>query len=302
MRVFVTGATGLIGRALCRTLVEKGHSVTALSRSHAPAGLPAGIRAVGGDPATPGSWQQELARCDACVNLAGEPLARGRWTAERKRAIRESRILATRNVAAAFREGGPRVLVSGSAVGWYGSRGDDLLDESAPSASDFLGSVSRDWEAAAAPAAERARVVLLRTGIALSAEGGALPRLAAPFRLFAGGPIGNGSFWQPWIHLDDEVGLVLFALENEKASGPLNAVAPEPVRNRDFARALGQVLGRPSALPTPALAVRLAVGEMADVVVASQRVVPRKALDLGYRFRFERLGPALQDLLGKARG
>ena len=301
MQVFVTGATGLIGRAVCRALVERGHSVTALSRAGTPAGLPPGARALLGDPAVPGSWQEELARCQACVNLAGEPLASGRWTAERKRAIRESRVLATRNVAAAIAEGGPRVLVSGSAVGWYGTRGDDLLDESAAAAEDFLGSVSRDWEEAAAPAARRARVVLLRTGIVLSAEGGALPRMAAPFRLFAGGPIGDGAFWQPWIHLDDEVRLVLFALENEKASGPLNAVAPEPVRNRDFARALGRVLRRPSVLPTPALAVRLAVGEMAEVVVASQRVVPRKALDLGYRFRFERLEPALEDLLGKAR-
>ncbi len=297
MRVFVTGATGLIGRALCEALAGKGHSVTALSRAEAPAGLPEGARAVRGDPASPGRWQEELAACDACVNLAGEPLAAARWTTERKRTIRQSRILATRHVAEVLAAGGPEVLVSGSAVGWYGSRGDDLLDEAAPAAGDFLGSLSRDWEAEAAPAAKRGRVVLLRTGIVLSAAGGALPRLATPFRLFAGGPIGDGSFWQPWIHLDDVVGLVLLALGDRKASGPLNAVAPEPVRNRDLARTLGRVLGRPSFLPTPPLLVRLAVGEMAEVVLASQRVVPRKALDLGYRFRFERLEPALRDLL-----
>jgi uncharacterized protein (TIGR01777 family) len=232
------------------------------------------------------------------VNLAGEPVAGGRWTPERKRAIRESRVRATANLAAVIAERGPRVLVSGSAIGWYGPRGDEAVDESAPAAADFLGSVSREWEAAAEPARKRARVVLVRTGIVLAPEGGALEQMALPFKLFAGGPIGDGSFWQSWIHLADEVGLVRFALGNEKVSGPLNATAPEPVRNRDFARALGRALRRPSLLPTPAFAVRLALGEMAGVVLASQRVLPEKALDLGYRFRFPRLLPALEDLLG----
>ncbi len=297
MHVFMTGATGLIGRAVCKALLGRGHSVTALSRSpDARSRLPAGARIVTGDPASPGPWQDELARCDACVNLAGEPVAE-RWTAERKRRIRESRVGSARRVAEVVRERGPAVLVSGSAVGFYGSRGDEVLDETSAAGEGFLAEVCREWEAAAEEAASRARVVLLRTGIVLSPHGGAFPRLLRPFKLFAGGPLGDGAFFQPWIHLADEVGLVLFALEDERVRGPLNACAPEPVRNRDLARAIGKVLRRPSALRAPALAIRLALGELADSVLSSQRAVPAKALALGYRFRFPELETALRDLL-----
>jgi uncharacterized protein (TIGR01777 family) len=298
LRVFVTGATGLVGRAVCAALLAEGHSVSALSRrAGAAAGLPAGARAVTGDPAAPGAWQDELARCDACVHLAGEPVAEGRWSAGKKRRIRESRVRSTANVAEVIRAGGPAVLVSGSAVGLYGSRGDEELDESSPPGEGFLADVCREWEAAAAPASARARVVLLRTGIVLSPHGGALPKLVQPFRFLAGGPLGDGAFWQPWIHLADEVGLVLLALEDARAAGPLNAVAPAPVRNRELARAIGKVLHRPSALPAPALALRVALGELASVVLSSQRVLPRKALALGYRFRFPEVEGALEDLL-----
>ncbi len=296
MRVFVTGATGLIGRALCRTLLEQGHAVTALTRQAVPRGLPTGVRLVQGDPAVPGPWQEVLAGCDACVNLAGEPVAGGRWTEARKRAIRDSRVLSTRNVAAVAAERGPRVLLNGSAVGFYGARGDEPLHESAPPGSDFLARTCLEWEGAAAPAARRARVVLCRTGIVLAREGGALPRMVLPFKLFAGGPIGGGAFWQSWIHLADEVGLLAWALGEERLSGPLNATAPAPVRNRDLARALGKALRRPSLLPAPALAVRILLGEMADVVVTGQRVLPGKALELGYRFRFPEAEAALGDL------
>ncbi len=296
MHVFVTGATGLIGRAVCEALLARGYAVTGLSRS-ARAALPAGARAIEGDPAAPGKWQDELARCDACVHLAGEPIAAGRWTRERKGRIRESRVRSTENVAAVARERGPAVLVSGSAVGFYGSRGDEVLDEASAPGTGFLAEVTRAWEDATAPAEARARVVRLRTGIVLAAHGGALPSLVRPFRLFAGGPLGDGAFWQPWIHLADEVGLVLLALEDSRVRGALAAVAPEPVRNRDLARAIGRVLGRPSALPVPAAAMRLALGEVAGVVLASQRVVPRKALDLGYRYRFPQIEAALRDLL-----
>ncbi len=299
MQVFITGATGLIGRSLCEALIQEGHAVRALSRSSAPGGLPAQVKRVLGDPAVGGPWQEELASCDACVNLAGEPVAGGRWSERRKAAIRESRVRATQNVAAVVAERGPTVLVSGSAIGYYGPRGDEVLDESAPAGSGFLAGVVRDWEAATAPAGRRARVALLRTGLVLASKGGALERMALPFRLFAGGPIGDGAFWHSWIHIADEVGLIRFALETSRAEGPLNATAPEPVRNRDFARALGKALHRPSFLPAPALALQLAFGEMAQIVVSGQRVVPRKARELGYRFRFEQLDPALADLLAR---
>ena len=297
MRVFLTGATGLIGRALAASLTGDGHEVVALSRSTAPAGLPGGTKVVTGDPSVAGSWQEELARCDACVNLAGEPVAGGRWTEERRKTIRDSRVLSTRNVAAVVGAGGPAVLVNGSAIGFYGARGDEVIDETFPAGNDFLGHVALEWEEATRVAARRARVVLVRTGIVLSPDGGALPKLVLPFKMLAGGPIGDGGFWQSWIHVADQVGILRLAMENPLAQGPVNATAPDPVRNRDLARALGRVLRRPSLLVAPAFAVRAVLGEMAEVVLASQRVVPTRALALGYRFRWPSLEPALRDLL-----
>ena len=297
MRVLVTGATGLIGRALSASLLADGHEVVALSRSPDPQGLPAQAKVVHGDPSVPGPWLEELAGCDACVNLAGEPVAAGRWTEARRKRIRDSRVLSTRVLAAEIATRGPRVLVNGSAIGFYGPRGDEVLDESSPPGNDFLAHVAVEWEEAARAARKRARVVLVRTGIVLSADGGALPRLVLPFRMFAGGPIGDGGFWQSWIHEADQVGILRLALEDERASGPMNATAPDPVRNRDLARALGRVLGRPSLLAAPAVAVRAALGEMAEVVLASQRVLPQRALELGYRFRWPALEPALRNLL-----
>jgi uncharacterized protein (TIGR01777 family) len=300
MHVFLTGATGLIGRALSASLLAEGHQVTALTRDPAAAAraLPPGVRAVAGDPARPGPWQEALAGADACVHLAGEPVAGGRWTAERKARIESSRVDSTRLVAGVIAAAGPRVLVAGSAVGFYGSRGDELLDEGAAAGQGFLADVCVRWEAATRPAEARARVVHLRTGIVLARDGGALPRLVLPFKLLAGGPLGDGAAWQPWIHLADVVGLLRLALEDGRVRGPLNAAAPGAATSRDLARALGAVLHRPSLIPAPAAALRLALGEMAEVVLASQRVVPRKALDLGYAFRFPALEPALRDLLG----
>ena len=206
-------------------------------------------------------------------------------------------MLSTRNVAAVVGAGGPGVLVNGSAIGYYGPRGDEVIDESSPAGNDFLAHVALEWEEATRAAARRARVVLVRTGIVLAAEGGALPRLVVPFKMLAGGPIGDGGFWQSWIHVADQVGILRLALEDGRASGPMNATAPDPVRNRDLARALGRVLRRPSLLVAPAFAVRAALGEMAEVILASQRVVPQRALALGYRFRWPSLEPALRDLL-----
>ena len=299
MHVFLTGATGLIGRALSGALLGRGHFVTALSRSaEAHRRLPIGVRHVTGDPGAPGAWLDALAASDAVVHLAGEPIADGRWSEERRRRISGSRVASTRLVAERIAAGGPRVLLSGSAVGYYGSRGDEVLDEGSAPGDGFLADTCRAWEEAAAPARSRARVVLLRTGIVLARDGGALPRMARPFRLFAGGPLGRGEFWQPWIHLADEIGLVVRALEDERWEGPVDLTAPEPVRNRDLARALGRVLRRPSAIPAPEAAIRIALGEMADAVLSSQRALPRKALALGYAFQFPGVEMALQDLMG----
>lgn len=296
MHVFVTGATGLIGRALCEALVRRGDEVTALSRRPGAA-RPAGVRLVEGDPAVAGRWIEALAGADAVVHLAGEPVAGGRWTAARKARIVASRLDSTRLVAGSVAAGGPHVLVQGSATGFYGDRGDEPLDEAAAPGRGFLADLSVRWEAAAAPAAARARVVFIRTGLVLARQGGALPALARPFRLLVGGPLGDGLGWQPWIHLADELGLLLLALDDARASGPLNAVAPAPVRQAELARTLARVLRRPNLFPVPALALRVAVGEMAEVLLASQRVVPGVAQTLGYRFRFPALEPALRDLL-----
>jgi len=298
MRVFVTGATGLIGRALCAALPGAGHEVVALTRGDpARSALPAGGRVLQGDPTRAGPWLEELARCDACVHLAGSPVAAGRWTASRKREIEASRLDSTEIVAGLLAARGPQLLVQGSAVGYYGSRGDERLDERSAPGDDFLAGVTRRWEAAAEPARRRARVVLVRTGVVLSPEGGALPALVRPFRLLAGGPVGDPGAWKPWIHLADEVGLILWALSEGAVEGPVNACAPEPATARELARALGAALHRPALLSTPAFAIRAAMGEMAEIVLASQRVVPTVALERGYRYRFPSLDAALRDLL-----
>ncbi|OFX22425.1 MAG: TIGR01777 family protein [Anaeromyxobacter sp. RBG_16_69_14] len=297
MHVFVTGATGLIGGAVCAELVRAGHRVTALSRSASPEGRPAGAQFVQGDPAVGGSWQEALAACDACVHLAGEPVAAGRWTAARKRSIGQSRLEATRRVVEVVASRGPSVLVSGSAVGYYGAHGDEPLDEASPPGDGFLAGVCKEWEAAALTAATRVRVVAVRTGLLLARDGGALPRMLTPFRFFAGGPIGKGEFWQSWIHLADEVGMIVWALGNPAVAGPLNATAPVPVKNRDLALAIGRALRRPSVLPVPPLALKLVFGELSTAIATGQRVLPKKALELGFRFRFPGIDPALRDLL-----
>lgn len=302
MRIIITGGSGLIGRAVAREMGGAGHEVVVLTRDPARTGpLPPGTRAVQWDGKTAGDWAKLLDAGTAIVHLAGDGVASGRWTDEKKRRIRQSRVESGRAVLAAVRQAKsrPRALLQGSAVGYYGACGDEVVDESHPPGDDFLARVCVEWEAATAEAAALGvRRPVLRTGIVLSDEGGALPRLALPFRAMAGGPLGSGRQWFPWIHIADEVGAIRFLIEREDADGPFNLSAPEPLTNRDFSRALGRVLTRPSFAPAPGFALRLLLGEMADALLHGQRAVPRRLLDLGCVFRYPEAAGALRDLLG----
>jgi hypothetical protein len=280
--------------------------VVVLSRSPGEvSGLPAGARAVGWDGETAGGWGAEADGARAIVNLAGENLATWPWTEATKRRIVESRLASTRAVVEALERiqaaGGalPEVLLQGSGIDYYGPRGDEEVSEADPPGEGFLAQVTVEWEEASAPAgALGVRRALLRTAMVLAAGGGALPKLALPFKLFAGGPVGGGRQWVPWIHLRDEVRAIRLLLERREAAGPFNLTAPEPVRNRDLARALGRVLGRPSFVPAPAFGVRAVLGEMADTVLHGRRALPRRLRELGFEWRFPELHGALEDLLG----
>ncbi len=298
MRVAVVGASGLIGGAVARALLARGDEVIAVSRSGA-AGVP-GARDVRWDPAE-GPPAPDVTAVDGVVNLAGTPIGSRRWTAARRRAIHDSRVTTTRALAERVGgEGGAAVLVNGSAVGYYGPAGDDGLDESAPAGTDFLGDVAAAWERATEPASARgARVVLVRTGLVLAAEGGILPVLARLSRLGIGGPVGGGRQWVPWIHIDDEVAVILRALDDSDLAGPVNAAAPGAVRQREFMATLGRVFGRPAIVPTPAFAVRAAMGEMATLVLDGQRAVPAVLTGAGHAFIHPEFEEALRSALGR---
>jgi len=309
-RIVVAGGTGLLGRALSDSLADGGHDVIVLTR-HAPSvtidpasavTTHAGVRLAHWNPnGEAGPWVAFLDGAAAVVNLAGESIASGRWTAARKRRIRDSRLDATRTLVAGLAACTvpPSVFVSQSAVGYYGARGDERLTEEAPPGSDFMARLCAEWEAAARQGeAYVTRVVVMRTGLVLDREGGALPRMLLPFRLFAGGPLGSGCQYISWIHLDDWVALATAATDEAAIRGTVNATAPNPVTNREFARTVGAVLGRPSWMPAPAIALRAALGELADaLLLAGQRVVPERALALGFRFRYADLRPALESVL-----
>jgi uncharacterized protein (TIGR01777 family) len=295
--VAVTGATGFLGSALLPALRTDGWTPRAVVRGTAGPGE------VLWNPAAGTLDHAALEGVDAAVHLAGESIAAGRWTAETKRRIRDSRILGTRLLAESLARlmRRPRVLVAASAVGIYGDRGDELLSEDSPLGSDFLAEVGKEWEAATKPATDAGiRVVSLRFGIILAREGGALPRMVRPFMLGAGGPIGSGRQWMSWIAQVDAIATVLESLRNERARGPINAVAPEAARNAAFAAAVGTTLHRPALIPAPAFALRLLYGEMADAaLLASQRVVPTRLEALGFRFRHPTLTEALGVILGR---
>jgi uncharacterized protein (TIGR01777 family) len=302
MRVVITGGSGLIGRELTRDLASSGVEVVVLSRSpESIEGLPAGAVAEAWDADSPRALVERIEGADAVVNLAGENIGGGRWTAARKRAIRDSRVRVTEAVAEALRltDRRPLALVQASAVGFYGAAGDELLTEQEPAGSDFLAAVCREWEQASSIVETfGVRRVVVRTGVVLDGTGGALPRILLPFRLFVGGKVGDGRQWFPWIHIRDEVRAIRFLLEREVA-GVFNLTAPEPVRNHELAAKVGRALSRPSVLPAPALALRLALGEMSTLLLDGQRAVPRGLLDLGFTFEFPSLDDALRDLLGK---
>lgn len=305
MRVFLTGGTGLIGRRLAACLRGRGDEVRVLTRDPAAAAgrLPAGCEPVAGDPCTPGPWEGALEGCDAVVHLAGENLFARRWNAAFRKVLWDSRVIGTRQIVSSVRQmkTPPKVLVSGSAVGWYGYAGDEVFDESSGPGSGFLADLSREWEAAVPASAPPGglRTVLLRTGVVLDPDGGALGTMLPAFRWFVGGAVGSGRQWMSWIHRDDMSGLAAWAVDDDRVSGPINAVAPWPVTNRQFATELGRAMGRPSFAWTPGVVLRVALGPVADVVRCGQRVVPRRALQLGFRFRFPEVAGALADLLAK---
>jgi uncharacterized protein len=308
MRFILTGGTGLIGRALAGRLAGEGREVIVLTRSpERVTGLPSGVRAVGWDGRTSQGWGELADGAAGIVNLAGaniagEGLLPARWSPARKAVIRDSRLNAGRAVVEAVAQAAvkPAVLIQASGVGYYGSRGAEILDEDAGPGTDFLARLAADeWEPSTRAVEDMGvRHIVIRSGAVLDAEHGALPRLALPFRFFVGGRLGDGRQYLPWIHVDDQVDAIRFLALHPAACGPFNLVAPEQVTNAGAARVLGRVLRRPSLIPVPAPALRLALGELAAVLLEGQRASPNRLLALGYRFRFPALEPALQDLLG----
>ena len=302
MKVAVTGATGTIGRAVVSALLERGDSVVALSRNAASAREKLGDGSAvevheWRDPKAEPAPAEAFADVEGVIHLLGEPVAQ-RWSDEAKEEIRDSRVLGTRNLVEGLRAAaGPRlkVLVSQSASGFYGPRGDEVVDESQPAGSDFLADVVVAWESEVRAGAEELglRAPICRTGVVLSPSGGALEKMLLPFKLGVGGPVAGGQQYMPWVHIDDVVGALLFALDNEDAEGPMNVTAPEPVTNKDFSKALGRALHRPAVMPVPGFAIRTLYGEMATIVTTGVRAVPKRLLELGYRFERADLGEAL---------
>jgi uncharacterized protein (TIGR01777 family) len=306
LRVTLTGATGLIGQRLLARLSEQGAQLTVLTRDPDGAGArlkDAGVdaQAVGWDPLSEPAPAEALAGRDAVIHLAGENISQ-RWTAKARKEIRDSRVEGTRNLIAGLRAAEPRpsTLISGSAIGYYGPRGPEPLDEEGPAGHDFLAEVCAAWEAEAAHAGELGmRVVTSRTGVVLDQHGGALAQMLTPFKLGVGGPIAGGAQYLSWIHLDDIAGMLIAALSDERWSGAINATAPEPASNREFTKALGSVLGRPAVLPLPGAVLHLMYGDMAEIITTGVRAVPAKALVLGYQFKYPELRPALSAALGR---
>lgn len=301
MRIFITGGMGFVGSNLTKVLSANGHEVTVLDRSvHKDRPVPEGVSRVQGDSTKPGLWQDELAGHDVVINLAGASIFQ-RWNSEVKKAIRDSRILTTRNVveAIAARKGNETHVFSTSAVGYYGFHGDELLREDDPAGEDFMGRLAAEWEAEALKARDHgARVVITRFGLVVGRNGGVLGQLVPLFNLYLGSPLGSGKQWFSWVHEDDLANGFLFLLDRKEIEGAVNCTAPNPVRNRELTYTLAQVLGKPVIVPfVPGFALRLLLGEFASVVLQGQRVVPTRLLDNGFEFRFPTLKEALVDAM-----
>ena len=301
MKIFMTGGTGLVGTTLMRKLVAQGHQVTVLTRKIARDQIPAkGVSLIEGDPTREGAWQKQVANHEAFINLAGASIFR-RWNKKAKAMIRDSRIRTTNNLVDALRgrEGKETLLISTSAVGYYGFHGDEKLDERSAPGYDFLASLSRDWEAAALQAKQYGvKVLVCRFGIVLGANGGALGEMTPIFKKGLGSPLGTGNQWLSWIHEQDLVNLYLFLISRKDLSGPINCTAPEPVTNREFTKALGKALKRPTVMPSvPGFILKIVKGEFGNVLLKGQRVIPKKLSDAGFDFQFPQISDALQDLL-----
>ncbi len=308
MRVIITGGSGLIGSALAESLAGGGHEVFVLSRSPGNVkNLSGGIQGVAWDGRSARGWAALCEGADAIVHLAGASIKGdgflpSRWTARRKQLIRQSRLDVGRAVVEAIRQAKkkPKLLLQASAVGYYGPRGDEPIDEQTLPGNDFLAGVCKEWEASTLEVEQvGTRRVIVRTGLPLTFKGGAFPLLVLPFRLFAGSWFGNGRQYYPWIHFEDHIAALRFLLESPKAQGAYNLSAPNPVPNREFARTLGAVMHRPAWAPVPRFALQLALGEVSTVVMDGQRAVPQKLLNQGYKFKFPDLKTALVDLLKK---
>lgn len=299
MKIVVTGASGFVGKAVSERFLEQGHLVTGLGRSatHRLSGTD-GFTWVPADTTREGSWQEAVSRADLVVNLAGQTIF-GYWTKAYRQQIYDSRVLTTRNVVNALDRENPGLLISASAIGYYGDRGEDPVTEIEQPGGDFLARVCVDWEAEASRAENKGfRVVIMRFGVVLGKHGGALEKMLPAFKAFAGGPLGRGVHWFPWIHLQDLLSSVSFAISAKDVSGPVNVCAPGAVRHKTFARALGRVMGRPSFMPAPSFMIRLVMGEMGSALMSSQKAVPAILESNGFAYEFPDIDSALQDLVG----